>query len=273
MKSNQEPYSTYAKVITIPRKEAQEPVTFTSRHTITLTSMATLTSFTTIFETKHLGPVDPLPKVTSKITTHITITAVEDVKPHSTESVWTSWSTIYLNPPSPPSVDESTNPSLWSTVTINDTIPPSSTLTTLYTTSQEQPDLPTTTEASSSNDSLTTAGVVGVAIGVCVVLGIIGFSMYRYLKYCRNRNGTNIRFNFPYGVSRFSETSRSNPTPSNWTDSRGLKTVFAPHRSTEANMLLTTDTRCMSFDIDKDGYNKGLKYYKGEASSSRNPAE
>ncbi|EXA40239.1 hypothetical protein FOPG_00679 [Fusarium oxysporum f. sp. conglutinans race 2 54008] len=264
MKSNQEPYSTYAKVITIPHKKVQEPVTFTSRHTITLTSMATLTSFTTIFETKHLGPVDPLPKVTSKITTHITITAVKD---HSTSSTWTSRPTIDVNPSSPPSVDESTDPSLWSTVTISDRIPSNSNLATSYTASQEEPDLPTGTEASSSNGSLTTAEVVGVAVGVCFILVAICLSTYFWLRSRRNRKYTSPRTCVPRGV----ETSRSNPTPSNWPYGQELKTILVPHRSTKANRLLTTDARHMSFDIDKDGYNRGLKYYKGEAFSWRNP--
>ncbi|KAH7169024.1 hypothetical protein DER46DRAFT_572945 [Fusarium sp. MPI-SDFR-AT-0072] len=264
MKSNQEPYSTYAKVITIPHKKVQEPVTFTSRHTITLTSMATLTSFTTIFETKHLRPVDPLPKVTSKITTHITITAVKD---HSTSSAWTSRPTKDLNPSSPSSVDESTGPSLWSTVTISDKIPSSSILTTSYT-ARHEPNLPTATEASSPNDSLTKAEIVGVAVGVCFILSTICFSTYLYFRHRRNRKGTRACSCLPHDVSRFPETPRSNPTPSNWPYGQELKTILASLRSTKVNRLLTTDARPSSLR-HPDGYNTDLDQDPGSKGKGR----
>ncbi|KAF4947420.1 hypothetical protein FGADI_10372 [Fusarium gaditjirri] len=265
MESSQEPYSTYAKVITIPHKKIQEPATFTSKRTITLTSMATLTSFTTIFETRHLGPVDPLPKVPSKITTHITITAVKD---HSTSSHWTSRPAVDLNTPSShPRVDESTGPSLWSTVTISDRIPSSSTLAASNTVGQDEPDLPTATEASSSSGSLTTGAVVGIALGVWFIIVAICSSVYLCLRIRRKRKGASPRKCVPRGV----ETSPSSPTPSNWPYGQELNPILAPHRSTEVRVLLTTDARHMSFDIDENGYNMGLKYYKGEASGWRNP--
>ncbi|KAF5571907.1 hypothetical protein FPHYL_50 [Fusarium phyllophilum] len=265
MKSNQEPHSTYAKIITIPHKKIQEPATFTSRHTITLTSMATLTSFTTIFETEHLGPVDPLPKVTSKITTHITITAVKD---HSTSSALAIRPAIDPNPSFPTSIDASTVPSLWSAVTISDKIRPSSVLTTSYTTSQDEPNLPTaTTEVSSSNDSFKTADIVPLAVGVFFLLATIFLIIYIWLKRHRNRESTRTSTCIPRGV----ESSRSNATPSNSPYSQELKPILAPYRSTEANSLLPTDARHMSFELDENGRNKGLKYYKFEPSSSRHP--
>ncbi|KAF5604388.1 hypothetical protein FPANT_1437 [Fusarium pseudoanthophilum] len=264
MKSNQEPYSTYAKIVTIPRKKVQEPVTFTSRHTITLTSMATLTSFTTIFETEHLGPVDPLPKVTSKITTHITITAVKDPSTSSAQAIRPA---IDPSPLSPPSVDASTDPSLWSTVTISDKILPSSVLTTSYTTDQDEPNLPTaTTEVSSSNDSLTAAKVAPIAVGVFLMLATICLIIFLWLRRRRNRKRTGTRV--PRGV----EASRSNPAPSNSPYGQELKPILAPYRSTKENTLLTTDARHMSFEIDEYGRNKGLKHYRFEpCSSSRHP--
>ncbi|VTT69757.1 unnamed protein product [Fusarium fujikuroi] len=203
MKSNQEPYSTYAKIVTIPRTKVQEPMTFTSRHTITLTSMATLTSFTTVFETKHLGPVDPLPKVTSKITTHITITVVKD---HSISSARTSLPTTDLSPLFPPSVDANTDPSLWSTVTISDSIRSSSVLPSSFTTSRDGPKLPTGTEASSSKDSLTAGEVAPIAVGVLFLLATICLIIWFWLRSRRKRKGTSRG-------TRLS--SRPNPTPSN----------------------------------------------------------
>ncbi|KAF5687324.1 hypothetical protein FDENT_5346 [Fusarium denticulatum] len=265
MKSNQEPYSTYAKIVTIPRKKVQEPVTFTSRHTITLASMATLTSFTTIFETQHLGPVDPLPKVTWKITTHVTITAVKD---HSTSSAQAIRPAIGPSPLSPPSVDASTDPSLWSTVTISDKIRPSSVLTTSYTTDQDRPNLPTATaEVSSSNDSLTAAKVAPLAVGVFLVLATICLIIYLWLRSRRNRKSTSTSTRVPRGV----EASRSNPTPSNSPYGQELKPILAPYRSAKANTLLTADARHMSFEIDENGRNRGLKHYKFEPSGSRHP--
>ncbi|SCV34917.1 uncharacterized protein FFB14_05248 [Fusarium fujikuroi] len=242
MKSNQEPYSTYAKIVTIPRTKVQEPMTFTSRHTITLTSMATLTSFTTVFETKHLGPVDPLPKVTSKITTHITITVV---KGHSISSARTSLPTTDLSPLFPPSVDANTDPSLWSTVTISDSIRSSSVLPSSFTTSRDGPKLPTGTEASSSKDSLTAGEVAPIAVGVLFLLATICLIIWFWLRSRRKRKGT----------------------------SRGtqLKPILAPYRSTNVNALLTNDARHMSFELDENGRNMGLKYYKFEPSSSRHP--
>lgn len=264
MKSNQEPYSTYAKIITLPHKKAQEPVTFTSRHTITLTSMATLTSFTTIFETKHLGPVDPLPKVTSKITTHIIITAVKD---HSTSSAWTSLPTTDLSPLFPPGVDANTDPSLWSTVTISDSTRSSSVLTSSFTTSQDEPNLPTGTEVSSSKDSLTAGEVAPIAVGVLFILATIGVLIWFWLLSQRKRKSTSTST----GVSRGVRTSRSNPTPPNSPYGQELKLISAPYRSTNVNALLTTDAHRMSFELDENGCNLGLKYYKFEPSSSRHP--
>ncbi|KAF5648332.1 hypothetical protein F52700_1024 [Fusarium sp. NRRL 52700] len=266
MKSNQEPYSTYAKIITIPHKKVQEPVTFTSRHTITFTSIATLTSFTTIFETKHLGPVDRLPEVTSKITTHITITAIED---HSTSSAWTSLPTIDLDPSFSPSVDASTDPSLWSTVTISDGIRSSSVLTSSYTSRHDEPNPPTaTTEASSSNDSLRTGEIVPMALGVFFMLAAI-YLMFRFWlkRRRRNRKGISASTRLPRGE----EIPRSNPAPSNSPYGQELKPIIAPYRSTKANTLLTTDASRMSFEFDENGYNMGLKYYRSEPSSSRHP--
>ncbi|RBR11387.1 hypothetical protein FVER53590_25951 [Fusarium verticillioides] len=256
MKSNQEPYSTYAKIVTVPRKKVQDLVTFTSRHTITLTSMATLTSFTTIFETEHLGPVDPLPKVTSKITTHITMTAIKDPLTSSAQAIRPA-----IDP-----VDASTDPSLWSTVNISDKIPPSSVLTTSYTTDQDEPNLPTaTTEVSSSNDSLTAAKVAPIAVGVFFMLATICLIIYLWLRRRRNRKRTSASTRIPQGV----EASRSNPAPSNSPYGQELKPILAPYRSTKENTLLTTDARKMSFEIDEYGRNKGLKHYKFEPCSSR----
>ncbi|KAF4493728.1 hypothetical protein FAGAP_10136 [Fusarium agapanthi] len=264
MKSNQEPYSTYAKIIIIPHKKVQEPVTFTSRHTITFTSMTTLTSFTTVFETKHLGPVDPLPKVTSKITTHITITAVKD---HSTSSAWANRLITDLDPSFPPSIDASTDPSLWSTVTISDGIRSSSVSTSSYTTSQDEPNLPTTTtEASSSNGSLTTAEVVPMALGVFFILASICFIIHFWSRSRRKRKSTSPGT----CVSRSVETSRSNPSPSNSPYGQELNPVLAPYRSTNANTLLTTDAHRMSFELNENGY-MDLKYYKFGPSGSRHP--
>ncbi|RKL36235.1 hypothetical protein BFJ72_g8364 [Fusarium proliferatum] len=264
MKSNQEPYSTYAKIITIPRKKVQETVTFTSRHTITLTSMATLTSFTTVFETKHLGPVDPLPKVTSKITTHITITAVKD---HSTSSARTSLPTTDLSPLFPPSVDANTDPSLWSTVTISDSIRSSSILPSSFTTSQDEPKLPTGTEASSSKDSLTAGEVAPIAVGVLFLLATICSIIWFWLQSRRKRTSTSPGT----GVSRGVRTSRSNLTPLNSPYGQELNPISAPYRSTNVNALLTNDARHMSFELDENGCNMGLKYYKFEPSGSRHP--
>ncbi|KAF5988628.1 hypothetical protein FCOIX_386 [Fusarium coicis] len=262
MKSNQEPYSTYAKIVTVPRKKVQDPVTFTSRHTITLTSMANLTSFTTIFETEHLGPVDPLPKATSKITTHITITAIKDPLTSSAQAIRPA---IDPSPLSPPSVDASTDPSLWSTVTISDKIPPSSVLTTSYTTDQDEPNLPTaTTEVSSSNDSLTAGKVAPIAVGVFLMLATICLIIYLWLRRRRNRKRTSASTRIPRGV----EASRSNPVPSNSPYGQELKPILVPYRSTKENTLLTTDARHMSFEIDEYGRNKGLKHYKFEPCSS-----
>ncbi|KAI1019740.1 hypothetical protein LB504_009524 [Fusarium proliferatum] len=263
MKSNQEPYSTYAKIITIPRKKVQA-VTFTSRHTITLTSMATLTSFTTVFETKHLGPIDPLPKVTSKITTHITITAVKD---HSTSSARTGLPTTDLSPLFPPSVDANTDPSLWSTVTISDSIRSSSVLPSSFTTSQGEPKLPTGTEASSSKDSLTAGEVAPIAVGVLFLLATICLIIWYWLRSHRKRTSTSPGTGVSHGV----RTSRSNPTPPNSPYGQELKPILTPYRSTDVNMLLTTDARHMSFELDENGCNMGLKYYKFEPSGSRHP--
>ncbi|KAF4447473.1 hypothetical protein F53441_8957 [Fusarium austroafricanum] len=172
--------------------------------------------------------------------------------------------------------DQSVTSSVSSTLTAINITPSSETQTTSYTTSQSQSDLPTsTTTAVSSGGPLPTAELVGIVVGAislaAILIFVVGFGVILHRRKRAARASDN-RKSAPVQVnalrSHFSvDSSQPNPTPSNWTDSRELKTEFIPKPPKVANPSRTYEVN-RYWDIDSEGYNRGLKVDEGEGEPS-----
>ncbi|SPJ71677.1 uncharacterized protein FTOL_01405 [Fusarium torulosum] len=130
---------------------------------------------------------------------------------------------------------------LFGTITVGDITSPPKAWFTSYT-SQSLPALSTTTvtEVSSAQPqfSFSTVEWVGVIVGIiCIISMMFVFLLFLFQRRRRvprpaeSQNNINIRLdNVPPPVSRWSrsDSTRTNMTPSNYTDSRELKTTFVP---------------------------------------------
>lgn len=130
---------------------------------------------------------------------------------------------------------------LFNSPTMVDTISPLKTWTTSYT-SQSLPAVSTATVTETSSakpqSSFSTAEWVGVIMGIiCIVVMLFFFLLVLFQRRRRasrpaeSQNNINIHLdNVPPPVSQWSrsDSTRTNITPSNYTDSRELKTAFVP---------------------------------------------
>ncbi|KAM0212737.1 hypothetical protein ACHAQI_004694 [Fusarium lateritium] len=152
---------------------------------------------------------------------------------------------------------------LFSTLTISDIMSPPKAWSTSYITSQSLPAVSTATVTATSSPqpqfSFSTVEWVGVIIGIiCIISMTLVFLLFLFQRRRRasrpaeSQNNINIRLENGPPVSRWSrsDSTRTNITPSNYTDSRELRTVFVP--------------RPLGVACPPPRYEGGQKYWTGE---------
>ncbi|KAM0244271.1 hypothetical protein ACHAP5_006387 [Fusarium lateritium] len=173
---------------------------------------------------------------------------------------------------------------LFSTLTISDIMSPPKAWSTSYITSQSLPAVSTATVTATSSPhpqfSFSTAEWVGVIIGIiCITSMVLVFLLFLFQRRRRasrpaeSQNNINIRLENAPPVSRWSrsDSTRTNPTPSNYTDSRELRTVFVPRPLGVASPPPRYEGDQKYWTGECHEQDLGIQGNVGESSGSRHP--